>query len=447
MVILEILVPLALLVYFLAKGRKKPIFVCAIPILLGFGRSAFIDIMPDQTPAIQDILFFTVVAGWLYARAKRPTRESFLSRRGIKIAIVMLFYLGFELILMRTQLTGIGFFVTLQVMKWLYFPVSFLIMVDTYRRFDRNEMMDLLGSLSKLAVLLMFFYIGSSAFGLKIYPYEKYQEVMHEGTYIARDFSTFPYWAGLAVAFFVSRARFSLSSIGALCILYLGFFFRYTRSWLILAIFLWVIAIVLQLFKSGYRKRAGKTLMAFSLLGVGLFFALPIVAPAQYDFFEQRMNEMFVSGSILAVQNMYVRIQLFLDAFQAGYRQNSLFGQGLMDPVVGPRGSFHSYDSDWIYIVYRLGVAGLAIFAIPLLVALWAGLRTFFRQRERVAHTLSLILFSLVFYFSIMRITDIVYLWWFSLSVWPLALVAIDYYDLWRHPYADKVAKMTAMSA
>jgi hypothetical protein len=90
-----------------------------------------------------------------------------------------------------------------------------------------------------------------------------------------------------------------------------------------------------------------------------------------------------------------------------------------------------SYDSDWIHLVFRFGIAGVAVFMLPLIWAQWTALAAFFARRDQTAERLALlILLFNVFIFS-QRFSGIVYLWWYPLSTLSIALATLEADQLW----------------
>lgn len=411
--------------------------------LLAFGRSIFLDIAPYRAAAlpffigrfsaiftvvdIQDILVLALVGGWLYAMRVRP-RPRLRSLHGWRFFIACL--AGFLALELALSVFDSGTFDAAAIAGtrvWFYIPLGFMLTVDTFRRFSKDEVLEFLGFVSWLTVFVMLVY-SAAALGWSLYPYPKYLSLTIEGTLIVRDFTTFPFWTGLAIAYFLTLPRHGPKAVLALTLLALGCFFTYTRSYVLGAVFVTLVYIVLTAMIGHRGLRTIAYVVAAAAILVGLGVALALLAPTQLGYFQARMQEIGSPVKIATVGNVQFRTDQFARAYEAGADTSALFGAGLIDDVPAAiQARYLSYDSDWTYMVNRLGPVGLGFMALPLLVAVVACIRTIAgRSGLGASKQLGMLLLLMLVFAVMMRFFSILTLWWYPFGLWSVALVALN---------------------
>jgi len=433
MTALSLAAVVALFAFLLVRSLKNPLFLAGAAAFLGLGRSAYINIVPDQvlrqvasaSVTTGDVLFATVVLGWLYARQRRPAVCARLSSRWLVLGVCIGYFLAFELVLTLLHPGGFHPSLLASTRDWFYIPIGFILTLDVLRRFTAQEIVQYVSVLSLFTTCLMVLYIAS-ALRLPVYPYPKYLVTSFSGTTIIRDFTTFPIWLGLAWAYYLSQAKRSVWAFAALAVLAVGTLLSYTRSLILGLAVIVVLAVILQMVHKGRRARA-LAIAAAGVAGLAIFFVGgPVLAPAQYAFLANRMGEVNQPGQVLSASNVQSRIKAFSRAQQVGARVDSVFGAGLFDPATSARTrNYNSSDSDWIRIVYRTGLAGVIVLAIPLLLTIIWGLGGFLRLGDSAERGTLLLTGVLATTFSIAtRFTSLTYFWWPALSLFSVALVA-----------------------
>jgi len=423
---------IALLAFLAVRARRNPLFLAGAAAFLALGRSAFIDIVPDQVLSgvsgfsvmTGDVLFAAVALGWLYARRRRRAPRVRLSARWAGLGLGVLLFLGLELAL---TLAGLGGFHPLSVLgarDWFYIPLGYLLTLDILRRFTADETAQYVGVLSLFTTCLMVLYIAA-AFGASVYPYPKYLTTSFGGVTIIRDFTTLPIWLGLAWGYYLSRSHKNGWTFAALAVLAGGAMLTYTRSLVLILATSAGLAIVLLIARRGQRGRALVVGAASAALAVAVLVGGPVLAPAQYGYLTARFGSAGGAGGALTQGSLNFRIGNFQEARVAGSLVDPVFGAGLFGASVGTSRSYDSYDSDWIRIVYRTAWAGVVVFAAPLILALWWGVRGFLTQGTS-STTGSLLLTAVLAtaFFAIGRFTTITYFWWPALSLFSVALIA-----------------------
>lgn len=421
----------ALLVFLAFRSRRNPLFLAGAAAFIALGRAAFVDIVPDQvllspmSIKTSDLVFAMLALGWLYARRSRPTPCVGVRARWAWLAGLLAVFLALEYALAFSGAAGFHPMTVLPTRDWVCIPLGYLMTLDILRRFSARETAEYVGVLCLLSTLLMVLYIAS-ALGVPVYPYPKYFTTAYGGVAITRDFTTLPIWSGLAWGYYLSRQEKTGWVMAALAVLTAGTLLTYTRSLVLIAVGVAVLAALLSVAHRDLRARALVVLGPVLLLVLGVVIAGPAVMPAQFGYLASRFSTLQLSGTSIADRNISIRMQRFERARQAAALVDPVFGAGLVDASPDDAGREHSsYDSDWIRILYRTGWAGVVVFLAPLVLGLWWGAREFLTQPAGgPTHRLLLMGVLAASYALATRFTGMVYFWWPALSLFALAVVA-----------------------
>jgi hypothetical protein len=426
--VLSLVAVVALLLFLAWRSRRNPLFLAGAAVYLALGPSIYIDLFPGHSVlgstlpvTTGDLLFAAVALGWLYARTKRPVPRVRLSAAWTVIGILVSCFLVLELALAWASATELHPQLILATRDWFFIPVAFLMTLDVLRRFTAEEIAQYVGVLSLFTACVMVLYIAS-ALNIPVYPYAKNFTAVIDGGIVSREFTAFPLWAGLAWCHYLSQPRKNVWTYAGMALLTCGVIFSFTRSMIGLLVVTAMLAVVLLMFRRGRRTHALVVFATCAALAVVVLLAGPVVAPRQFGFLKER----FGRGSVSADPNAVFRVEAFDQAHAAGARADRYLGAGLFDSAPSVNGGqYLSSDSDWIGIVYRTGWVGIIVLAVPLAVAIWRGTRSFVRGGSSgTAATLLLTgVLATVWYVGV-RFVSPVYLWWPSVSLFSVALVA-----------------------
>ena len=464
----RLLIPFAVIAWLVYKSRSKPVYFTLIPWVVGIGRGLFLELTPatvlfqggNYAITVQDLLFGLVLMVWVYSYRGRKIKSRFFSHPGSWIVSLWIMFLFWEfLVNIMDPSMQLKPGLVIDARTWFYFPFSLMLWVDTYQRYSREEFLEALGVLSLLVAGCSLLFILDIVAGVDIYPNTGFYD-QAGGVALYRDYINIAsFWLGLVFLYFLLVPRSRLIYIGGLAIIALANILTYTRSRLIMLVSVVALAAIFLLAKNLlvaiYKKNgfpaadfqrahppAGKAriiprsnLVVFLLgglpaLGLLALAVFPMILPAQWSFVLARFGQSMLPTETDSQTSLSVRWLYFMNAWRDGAVYNEWFGNGLI--LHNARTGWWSFDSDWIHIVYHFGVAGVIVFALPLLWAAWKSMSAFFAQRDPVAERLALLLLLLNITGIISRFTGIVYLWWFPLSTLPIALTIIESGRLWR---------------
>jgi hypothetical protein len=425
---------LAALFAFLAwRARRNPLFLAGGAVFLALGRSAFMDILPDQA-LVQahsvslmtgDLMFAALALGWLYARRRRAVPQVRMSARWSSLGALLAAFVVVELAATLASADGFQPMDFLTTRNWFYIPLGYLMTLDILRRFSRDEVLEFVRVLCLVTTCLTPLYIAS-ALGAPIYPYPKAVVVAYEGASIVRDFATLPWWFGLAWCYYLSRWRWNWWTVLALGVLAGGALASYTRSIIVMLLVTTVIAAAFHVVHRGGRVRTFVVVIVSVALAWVAVAGVSVVAPSQYAFLQGRFADVQTPESVLTAPNVASRVSYFRQARIAGSLVDPVFGAGLYGvPGDAGRPFVGTYDSDWIRLIYYSGWAGIVVFAAPLLLALWWG-GSAARKEPTSSVTGTLLLTGVLttaLWFGL-RFMSTSYFYWPALSLFGVTLIA-----------------------
>jgi O-antigen ligase len=260
---------------------------------------------------------------------------------------------------------------------WLYVPICLAMWVDIFRRSSRDEVHRLLATLAVVSVPLAAMY-SLSEVGVPIYPHLGWAPQSVGSATIVRDFLTFPFWAKLGLAWYVTRPKQSPASLLAIAALLMACVLTYTRSIEIPAALCVLVALVLPLATTRNWGVVGRRMMAFAGLTAVAIAGLAILAPGNLAFSYQRIHELARNGENSA--NVASRVETFSIASRTSYAANGVFGAGASVSGASRVDALWEQglmlaDSLWTFTVIGIGLAGVASFAVLFAVFLWRAVR------------------------------------------------------------------------
>lgn len=431
--IISFVVVAALLVFLVIRSRRNPLFLAGSAAFLALGRSIYIDIFPgvavlggsSLTLTSGDLLFAAVACGWLYARARRPVARVRLAPVWAGVGILVAWFLAMEFALAWASASELHPTLMLAARDWFYIPLGYFMTLDVLRRFTTGEAEQYIGVLSLFTACASVLYIASAA-NLPIYPYQKYLVTSLRGGVIVRDFSTFPFWAGLAWCHYLAQPRKNVWTYVALAVVACGVLMTFSRLPIAMLVVTAALATALLLAGRDTRTAAIVAGVVCASLALAVLVVGPVAAPTQFRYLEGRFSGIVRSHSVSYDPDFQYRLQEFEQARAAGAQVDPYLGAGLFDSSANVGGgAYISFDSDWIGIVYRTGWAGIIVLVTPLAVALWRGISRSGRRGSSTAATTLLFTGTLAaIWFLGCSFTSIVYLYWPAVSLLSVALIA-----------------------
>lgn len=378
---LRLVVPTALLLWFLWRARVNRLFLLGVPLLMMMGQSIFFTSMrPFWTPARFEPQHH--IMGWLFVvwlvllvtTPKHGERHAGLFGPGRLLPEeVPLLFVGVLIVAHAAVAAAPAADIAGAVAAAAdlgYLILGYLMVRGIASRFPRRQVIEFLTVAVLANTVAAALYVLHQGFGLPIYDEGEYFRTTYAGVEITRTFTFMPQLNLLALGFILARQRWTPGWLAVLAVTVLSILVSYTRTLLITVVVAIVLAVVVREVRrpdpSRFFRRV--TLVTLSVLLVaGAFFVL---LPAQSQFLVSRMSEFASAGGVSDIGNWHVREFKYTSVEDVVVRNDPLFGMGFPEPASNPvDAKIYRYSSDmaWIPILYRTGYVGIALFALLLL--------------------------------------------------------------------------------
>jgi hypothetical protein len=445
-----LIIPITLFVYFLMKARKNPAFFVAIPMLFVLGEAAFLPTMrfyyntgfyalgpPDAG------LILLLIIRW-HVNKKRKNRIHISAKADtVVLNILLLSYL--------IQIPYVWILEKQVILKsltncllYVFFPISVYLWIDLLKRFTRDEIWEVIESISYVVCFLSIFYI-LSAVGIKVYSVELYQTLVVKGTYIVRDFQTYPFWTSMAFAYFILAFLESggmIRKVLYISIIVTSMIMTLTRSVLMAAVLqMTALVIVMFLGRKTFAKNRFKLilLLFFLVLSLG---AIQYFAPANVEAVTERVDLALTKQE--EDTNVSGRTKILLLMIKDAIELDPLYGYG----YPGVRKELQDQrlegiiwgDMVWFQIVAFTGLSGAILLALYLLVQLAGAFQAAMNWRDPKRARMGMFLLMCIVHDIARSTASESYFWIVTLTTIPLAMLMVERRDAWLKP--EQLEKM-----
>lgn len=378
--VLQILVPLGLVVYFLHAARSNIAALCGLPLIVYLGRSAYLDTFGWSVQVGRvviewpDVVFAGMLIVWLYIHMHRvKARPPHVGLLAI-IAAVFFVYALYEWALTVTG--GMGYFgAFLTVRSWLYIPLGFFLWSGVFRRLTDEEIDGLIRLLVVSSLPLLALYC-LSALNVHVYVLPPHGVVNVAGGTVVRDFLTLSPFVTWVLAYYLARPRRSLLWLAAVGLAVLAEALTFSRSMILPMGACLVIAAAYHLIKARHLSSAVQDVLAVVAGLAVMAFAVGVISPAAATFLTQRVQQ--VGQATDPTSTFSYRMKMFdsavTDVLGPRHRYLGLgahpFEAMNLNVMTSAIGVFNVYDMMWVLVALQLGLVGIAILACLVAVAL-----------------------------------------------------------------------------
>jgi hypothetical protein len=380
------------------KGRRDPVYVLALPLLLACGRGIFLDLNSLHLPLgggvtvnQEDVLLLAQLGVFVYVLGLRPAAAP--SRLTIQL------YLCLGILILLTgkafaayfsswdDLTSPGILVSVAkagavARLYFYVPMSIMLWHLILKRFSAAEILHLVRIITWVTAACSVVYLANLA-GLRTYTSiwpAYYTTRAPGGDTVIRDYLTMPFWLYLALGYSLARLVYGGQR---LTYLLLGIVitgcavFSFTRSYAMCALGLWALAgfwkaVIVPSQRKTVRPRARVSparawilTSAFGVLGGAVLVRWSTLA-SWWAYLATRF------GTLTRGQggdpNTELRVNLFHEASRTVAHSGFFLGT-LMTSGAAATGVYY-LDSYWAAVLVDLGWIGLFVMAALAVTAL-----------------------------------------------------------------------------
>jgi hypothetical protein len=405
-------VPLLLLLYFLARSTRQRVFLLGIPFLMYMGNSVFFEnakiFWVPARLAPSDLVMLWLAITWVIYfdlllppfRRSEPRPKLF----GPALSSPEEYVLGGFVLLAVLQIGltairygGVGASLT-ELKAFVYLFVGYFLLRGMLCRAGRPDTLDFIKSLVVVNTLAALFFIAHQGLHLPIYVATEYQTITFMGQRITRSFYFMPQLLSLAIAYVFARRTWSIFWIGVVLVTLAALWVSYTRSLLVIAVAELVVVLGVRLFKArqgGIVVRRVAALAAIVLVfGVVVYTVLPV----QSQYFLSRIGMATSSGGLTGDPNLQNRVEKMKLIYSWIGADGRYVGDGFASTSQDPNVSnvkLMSSDLVWVPVLYRFGLAGVALVVLLYVTMAWRAMRMSLTGEDD-AEFLALILLGVV---------------------------------------------------
>lgn len=245
-------------------------------------------------------------------------------------------------------------------------------------------------SLVMVNTLSAVLYILHQGAGLGIYDIEEYIEEIFGGERITRSFWFMPQLLFFSIAYLlVFRADRPLIYTVMLIINLGAVFITYSRSTLIVSLFLIVFYFIILGFKENRIGYIIKNIVLYMVIAVIGLIAVIKIFPTNAQYFQDRFRELTEERSPYQINSLEYRIERTAGVVESIDAGKIIFGMGPVtedqEPSVPVMKSITS-DMVWTGVAYRWGIIGIVVFILLYVYAFLKSYRIFVKSTGLISH-------------------------------------------------------------
>lgn len=374
--LLRTLLPYLLLGIFLVKGFRKPIYFLGVSFLMYMSESIFFETVKIfQVPGriLPVLKMIWMIIFWLLpfifqlyiGRGIKRSRQIAGTLDYLIIVLVFTTIVGLSVTLMTYPVTT-GLIMEFFVLLSLF--VGYFIIRDWSFSCKPEVLKGFLLSLVMVNTLSAVLYILHQGAGLGIYDIEEYIEEIFGGERITRSFWFMPQFLFFSIAYLlVFRADRPLVYTLMLIINLGAVFITYSRSTLIVSLFLIVFYFIILGFKENRIGYIIKNIVLYMVIAVIGLIAVIKIFPTNAQYFQDRFRELTEERSPYQINSLEYRIERTAGVVESIDAGKIIFGMGPVtedqEPSVPAMKSITS-DMVWTGVAYRWGLIGVVAFIL-----------------------------------------------------------------------------------
>lgn len=408
---LSIFLPYLLLLFFLARSIKEPVYLTGIFFLLleryciFFENVKIFDVPGRLGNEILFLIWMIII--WIFLRVTNFFKVAKTSNTGNpenpgnKSGINILDYFVIGLIII-SLLDLIFVFIEYNYLDNIFREffifsslfIGFFILKDIFRNVEPSVLPDFFFSIVVVNSIASFLYILHQGLHIPIYLSEEHTVEIFQGQIITRTFWFMPLLCFFAISYLmVFFKRKPIIYLILLAINILALFISYTRSYVLITVLLIILYFVLNSYKEKKFSKAITNIVLTCVAGVVIFIAVSKLFPTSTNYFVERFADL-KENPLDESKSMGYRFARTSSVFEKVVGPKVLTGFG---PVSTTQIAWVedvrviTWDLVWTGVVFRWGYAGLCLFILLYIFAIIKALQKF-SKTDSVLSKLMLVL-------------------------------------------------------
>ncbi|HQP77473.1 MAG TPA: hypothetical protein PL069_08670 [Saprospiraceae bacterium] len=396
--LLRTLLPYLLLGIFLLKGFRRPIYFLGVSFLMYMSESIFFETVKIfQVPGriLPVLKMIWMIIFWLLpfifqlyiGRGIRRSRQNAGILDYLILVLIITTIIGLAISLMTYPVSD-GIIMEFFMLLSLF--IGYFIIRDWSFSCKPEVLKGFLLSLVMVNTLSAVLYILHQGAGLGIYDIEEYIEEIFGGERITRSFWFMPQLLFFSIAYLlVFRADRPLIYTVMLIINLGAVFITYSRSTLIVSLFLIVFYFIILGFKENRIGYIIKNIVLYMVIAVIGLIAVIKIFPTNAQYFQDRFRELTEERSPYQINSLEYRIERTAGVVESIDAGKIIFGMGPVtedqEPSVPVMKSITS-DMVWTGVAYRWGIIGIVVFILLYVYAFLKSYRIFVKSTGLISH-------------------------------------------------------------
>jgi len=406
--LLRQILPYLLVLFFLYKANKQPLFLLGIPFLMFMSNSIFFEnAKPFQIPGslYDQLIFIWLILVWMLSKTffQSKSDNQVVNDRFSIIDFCVIVLIIITVIGLVRAITSYYPILT-GILKEFWIEISLFasyFIIKNWISLNKPEVVvNFLYTLVLVNSLSSILFIFHQGFHFTIYMGEEYMSDTFEGQQITRSFWFMPQFLFFSIAFLlVFTKRYSFVSIGLLLVNLLAIVITYTISSLILSIFILIIYFLLNGLKNGRLAAAVKNMIFYAIMGAAGVLIMSRLMPANTNYLLSRISEHTESQYTQKEPNdLDVRFTNTADVIAKIDRNKKLLGMGPLTKFQSSKVDemqANTADIAWSGVIFRWGFIGLGVF---ILIYIFSSLHAFifFMKSDGVISDLALLVLLVI---------------------------------------------------
>lgn len=375
--LLRQILPYLLVLFFLLKANKHPLFLLGIPFLMYMSNSIFFEnakLFQIPGSIFYQLIFIWLILLWLLSKTffKDNFQNNITTQNlnatdffVIVLILITIISLGRTIINYYPTITGIWEEFWIEISLFL----GYFIIRDWISTNKPKVIVSFLYSLVIVNSIASFLYILHQGLHLNVYIYEEYMSESFQGETITRTFWFMPQFLFFSIAFLlVFTKKYSFVSIGLLLVNLLAIVISYTISYIVIAILILIMYFVLSGLKNGKLISTVKNLTIYAIFGIIGIFIISKLLPANMAFLMSRISEHTERQYTIKEPNdLDVRFTNTAMVITQIDPDKKLLGMGPVTKIqAGKINDMQANTADmaWSGVIFRWGFIGLALFIL-----------------------------------------------------------------------------------
>lgn len=410
--VLSFVLPYSLLLYFLIRSLKQPIYLLGVPFLMFFRYCIFFENVKifavpgrygtDFLFAVWIIIFGIILKVINNSQFRAQNNSYYIKneRNSLDYIVIGLVIISIiDLIIVYIEYLRIeNVFIEFLTIFSLFF--GYFLIKDVFRYNRPKLIADFLFAIVLVNTLASCFYILHQGLHLAIYHNEEYMSEIFQDQLITRTFWFMPPLCFFSICYLLVFRKGKTALYLFLAIInLLALFISYSRSSLIIIVIVILLYYLLETYKNKTIFSAAKNIILTCIIGLILFVAVTKIFPANTSYFFSRFVELKKGLHNEETNSLLYRFSKTGEIIDKIETDKLILGYGPVNEIQSPLVSnmrIVTWDLVWTGVIFRWGIIGLVLFILLYIASILKAFTLFMKRDDVLSKLASMLLLVIV---------------------------------------------------